>query len=344
VEDHALVRPSGVPAVADALFAHAPVGLAVWDRDLRYVRINDELAAVNGAPAHAHLGRTVAEMLPRLHPALSEILGRVIAEGQPVRDVEVAGETPAARGVERVWRASYLPVHAPGDGVVAVVGVVIEVTEQLRAERAQVFLAEIGRRLVATLDLDETLKTVAALAVPELADWASVDLVDKNSGGTVNAATHPSPAEDPRGGGVDDRASWVTEARERVIRTGHVEVVRPPDEGGCAIVAPMRAHGETLGALTLRSARSDVLAGREVDLVATVADRCGLAIGNAQLAPCRALCYRSHCPRSPASKSGFATGRRAAMSAATSTTSSRTETAISCSSATWAARGLPLPG
>ena len=38
-------------ALLDVIFARAPVGLAFYDLDGRYVRINDHLAEINGVPA-----------------------------------------------------------------------------------------------------------------------------------------------------------------------------------------------------------------------------------------------------------------------------------------------------
>src|SRR3954454_7960604 len=93
--------------VLDALFAHAPVGLAVWDRDLRYQRITAPLAAINGVPVEAHHGRRPSEVLPDLGPRLEELLRGVFATGAPLPDVDVVGETPLAPGVQRRWVASY---------------------------------------------------------------------------------------------------------------------------------------------------------------------------------------------------------------------------------------------
>ena len=56
-EEHSL---QGDRAVLDGLFAVAPVGLALLDTDLRYVRVNPALAAMNGAAAAEHLGRRPA--------------------------------------------------------------------------------------------------------------------------------------------------------------------------------------------------------------------------------------------------------------------------------------------
>jgi PAS domain-containing protein len=46
-------------ALLDALLASAPVGLAFFDPELRYTRINHALASSNGLPSEAHLGRTL---------------------------------------------------------------------------------------------------------------------------------------------------------------------------------------------------------------------------------------------------------------------------------------------
>ena len=50
--------------VLSGFFAGSPVGLFILDADLRYVRVNDTLAAMNRLPAADHLGHTVAEVVP----------------------------------------------------------------------------------------------------------------------------------------------------------------------------------------------------------------------------------------------------------------------------------------
>jgi PAS domain-containing protein len=53
-------------ALLDAMYGAAPVGLGFWDRDLRYVRVNEKLAEINERPAADHVGRTFAEVVPQL--------------------------------------------------------------------------------------------------------------------------------------------------------------------------------------------------------------------------------------------------------------------------------------
>lgn len=53
-------------AELEAVYAGAPVGLCVLDRELRWVRINRRLAEINGFSPEAHIGKTVRELLPGL--------------------------------------------------------------------------------------------------------------------------------------------------------------------------------------------------------------------------------------------------------------------------------------
>ena len=48
------------------LYTNAPVGLCVLDRELRFLRINERLAEINGFTAAEHIGRTIRELLPQL--------------------------------------------------------------------------------------------------------------------------------------------------------------------------------------------------------------------------------------------------------------------------------------
>lgn len=118
----------------DAFFTRAPAGLALLDRELRFVQINPTLAELNGLPAAQQLGRPLAEMLPRLAPMLEPILRRVLATGESVVNVEISGETPAQPGVERSWMQSFFPV--PGkDGLPEGVGsIAVETTARREAE------------------------------------------------------------------------------------------------------------------------------------------------------------------------------------------------------------------
>ena len=61
-------RSDDASAFIGSLLTHAPVALAFLDRDLRYLAVNDVMAAANGLDPGAHIGRTIADVLPDLVP------------------------------------------------------------------------------------------------------------------------------------------------------------------------------------------------------------------------------------------------------------------------------------
>lgn len=137
------------PAILASFFDAAPIGLAVWDRDLRFRRVNAKLAEINGLPEAAHIGRRPDELLGDLE-GLDAVLARwrrVIESGEPWLDVEISGETPARPGETRHWREHFFPVRA-GGRITGLAAVVEEITEQRAAEQALRESAATLRRLL----------------------------------------------------------------------------------------------------------------------------------------------------------------------------------------------------
>ncbi|MBN9684837.1 MULTISPECIES: PAS domain-containing sensor histidine kinase [unclassified Corallococcus] len=121
-------------ALRDAVMDITPVGFAFYDRDLRYVHVNAALAAMNGLPVAAHLGRHVAEVLPALGTVLAPRLARALESDAPLQDLSLQVETPAAPGETRFWFGSYSRVRGSGGAVLGVIASLSEVTERMRAE------------------------------------------------------------------------------------------------------------------------------------------------------------------------------------------------------------------
>jgi PAS domain S-box-containing protein len=114
----------------ELIYRTTPMGLALFDRELRYVRISDKLAAINGGTAAEIVGRTLREVVPDLADALEPVLYGVLETGEPVIDGEVSGVTDAAPGIERSFRHSYHAVRDSGgriEGVSVLVDEVITV-------------------------------------------------------------------------------------------------------------------------------------------------------------------------------------------------------------------------
>lgn len=123
-------------AEIEAIYATAPVGLCFNDTELRYVRINQQLAEINGSSIEQHIGKTVRELLPELADQLEPIYQQVIDSGEPLINLEVNGANSAQPGVLRTWLSSYYPLKDADDRVLGVNVVVQEITE-LKAREAE---------------------------------------------------------------------------------------------------------------------------------------------------------------------------------------------------------------
>ena len=127
----------------DSLFAYAPVGIALLDRQLRFVRVNESLAASNGYSVAEHIGSHVAELVPDLWPKVEDVYRRVLS-GERLFNVSVSGETPARPGENRQWLGNYYPVRDPRSSDIVGIGILLQdVTDQKRAEEG---LREADRR------------------------------------------------------------------------------------------------------------------------------------------------------------------------------------------------------
>jgi len=113
----------------EQLYRTAPVALAVFDQDLRFLRLNDQMAALNGLPAAEHLGRSVHEIVPDVAVKAEPFLRQTLESGGALFDVELTGLSGENRA-DRHWLGSYYPLRA-ADGTVRAVGVMVQdITER----------------------------------------------------------------------------------------------------------------------------------------------------------------------------------------------------------------------
>ena len=137
-------------ALIDASQAAVPIGFGFVDREFRFLRVNETLAAIDGLPASDHIGRPVAEVVPTLWPQLEPIYRQVL-DGATLREVEITGETPAAPGELRTWAVSYYPVRLADESLgIGIIARDITAEKHLEAERARAAEAR-GALLAATL-------------------------------------------------------------------------------------------------------------------------------------------------------------------------------------------------
>jgi len=120
----------------NALYTTTPIGLFQVDADLRFVRVNAWMAAINGRSIAAHIGRTVGEVVhPSVVSHVERLLREVLRTGEALLEFEIHG-TSAADGGARDWLASYYPVRDARGETVGVHGVVQDITEREHAEAA----------------------------------------------------------------------------------------------------------------------------------------------------------------------------------------------------------------
>jgi PAS domain S-box-containing protein len=228
-----------------------------------------------------------------------------------------AGERPEPLLVRNIVRATgeerwiivrSSPIADPDTGRIAyAVNVFENITEVKRVQLAEGFMAEASRVLASSMDYSETLKRVARLAVPQIADWCAVDLLGDRGEIERVAIHHPNPdmvrlAErlnrDYRP--ATDQSTGVPE----VIRSGEARIFTdiPPDAlagyarddkhlelllaiGATAVViVPMVGATKTIGAITLVSSESSRrLSAADLALTERLGRRAGTAVENARL-------------------------------------------------------------
>lgn len=122
-------------AQIEALYRHAPVGLAFVDKELRFRNINDRLAEIDGLPRAKHFGRTVKEVLSRpLAETVDGDLRRVLATGDAITDIELACEPATNPGQKRHWLVNYYPVRDGNDLLTGISLMVLDITKRKRDE------------------------------------------------------------------------------------------------------------------------------------------------------------------------------------------------------------------
>lgn len=195
-----------------------------------------------------------------------------------------------------------------GDGTfLGYIGSGIDISDRKRTEQAQQYLIEASRILSSSLDYQTILSNLAHLAVPQLADWSTVHLIEENGSVQPLATVHVNP----------DKIVWAKQINEKypfdsdapsgvanVLRTGqsefypdipdhllvqsardaeHLRILREVGFSS-AIIVPLLVRGRALGAISFITAES----GRRYDpadlsLAEELAHRAALAVENARL-------------------------------------------------------------
>jgi PAS domain S-box-containing protein len=289
-----------------ATFDQAAVGIAHVGFGGEWLRVNQKLCDIVGYTREELLERTFQDIT---HPDdLQENLDLFV----PLMSGEMSTFSMEKRYLRKdgsiVWINLTVSAACDGKGSPGYsIAVIEDITERKRVEDAQRFLAEAGAALSSSLDYRATLSSVAHLAVPYLADWCVVDILDEDGFLDRVAVVH----QDPRKVAMAHELQQLyppdpDESRgvARVLRTGRSELVAEIPELlvkeaarddkhreilqnlglRSYVVVPLVARGRTLGAITLVSAESGRRYGpTDLELTEELARRAALAVDNARL-------------------------------------------------------------
>ena len=269
-------------ALLDTTLESAPTGFALFDRDLRFLRVNAALARINGAAAEDHVGRTLAEVVPDLpDEGALDPLREVLEAGRPIVDREVTGRTAADPWRTHTWLVSYYPVRGPEGEIAALGAFVVDITDRKEAEARLAFLAEAGGALDSDLAIGERLDRLARLCAPGLADLCTIELADQVGELTGVAASAAEPDLEPVAallrGSHRSRVNRPASALDVAIAAGRAILVREPGEEALATLAPDEAAAEAIRALAPRAwlVAPLVARGRIVGRIGLIATRSG---------------------------------------------------------------------
>ncbi|MFF9915351.1 SpoIIE family protein phosphatase [Streptomyces sp. NPDC013457] len=176
--------PEGMgDAVLDALFSQSPMGLHVYDRGLRLVRVNPSARLMRQFPVDRLLGRTLPEILRTLDvtdPATVERAARRVLEtGTPEIELSIRARDRAGPPVEAVASVSVFRLERADGTVLGLAAAVTDVTARMRAEAEVRLLNEAAARIGTTLDVFRTAAEFCEVASPALADTVTVDVYDE---------------------------------------------------------------------------------------------------------------------------------------------------------------------
>ena len=278
------------------------------DADGVIMEFNPAAEATFGYRKADVLGRQMSELIipPSLREAHRAGMKRYLATGEAHvlgRRIEITAmrsdgsEFPIELGIVRV----------PLPGPAFFTAYLRDLSERKRLEREQKFLLHASEELASSLDYETTIASIARLAVPDLADWCAVDVIDPDGKIRRVAVAHEDPEKVSLVQRLEEKYPTDPDATfgvPAVLRSGEPEYVADiPDsllvqaardaahlkalrDLGLKsyLVVPLKARGQIFGALTLVYAES----GRrfqesDLALATDLARRIGTSIENARL-------------------------------------------------------------
>lgn len=310
-------------AFLDALFETCPIGLVMFDPDLRYVHLNQALADMDGLAIEAHIGRHMDEIMIMSDGGEYQRMLRAVSRGgAPVVGMLVGMRPRGHPDRDQVRSVSFFPLSQAVGSRPGVGGLMVDVTDREQAileatagRRRLALLDGASTRIGTTLDVVRTAQELVDASMPDFCDGAVVELVEwmdeaedfdpgrplitrRIAFGTIL----PPPATElvsgvetvryPPGSVIHDmlrtgRAISAVVNEEFLARTVLIESrARLLAESGlaCVLVAPLIARGTVQGiAMFGRSADRPAFTREDVSLAGELASRAAICLDNARL-------------------------------------------------------------
>ncbi|MFE3854097.1 SpoIIE family protein phosphatase [Streptomyces griseorubiginosus] len=302
--------------VLEQMVTRSPIGIAIVDTDLRCVWSNPALEQFGSAPAPQRLGLRFGEIQPGLDAeAIEAQMRRVLETGEPVVEYEHVGRVRAAPHRETAHTMSFTRIDDDQGHPMGVYYTVVDITERHRARQRLALLDRAGEHIGRGLDIRQTAQELADVAVPALADYITVDLLESVLRGAEPATTHVPLLR----AGQQSVNEGVPEA---VVEVGEVAAYRPGSPplrclasgtswreerldplaaewatdipGGreatflelglhSVMVVPIRARGVTLGVTTFfRRRRQEPFDEDDLNLAEDLVSRAAVCVDNAR--------------------------------------------------------------
>ena len=302
----AVRQGESVAAVGDVVEV-APAPVVGIDESGVITLFNPAAEETFGLHADEALGRDLGELV--VPPDLRDDYRAALDHLRKTGDSPYLGqrlESRAMRSDGRTFPVSLNIARVPGPGPQALAGFVRDASDQKHAEMAQGLRARTAELLATASDYEGTLRAVAGLPVPELADWCWIDMPDPRGrirtisdsrvGGRPHHGRAPSTPEEasaPNPPGLEHvietgepalHESLTDEALAAYAHSaGHLEHMKEVGVRSLMVV-PLRAGRRTLGSMTYASTDPERCYGpADLTLADELARRSGNAIDNARL-------------------------------------------------------------
>lgn len=224
-----------------------------------------------------------------------------------IRDINVQFRVLRSDGTIR-WIAGKSSVIKDTEGTpVKIIGVNYDITSEKNRQLSSQFIARASKILSESLDYRNTLNKVAKIAVPDMADWCTVDMLDEDGELQLVAVAHKDPHKVALG--YQSRKDYPVDMSQNtglpkvlkegvtefypLITTEMINASDGPEEAKemlrklgltSMIIVPIKSKGKVLGAITLVTSESRrQFTPLEVQIAEQLAVHASLAIESSRL-------------------------------------------------------------